>query len=149
MISKFETWQRFVPSIFYVGKGKSSRPYAHLYDAIKIHHGSQVDVPKGKHSESEKIDRIISIWNAGKGVVCLPVFHNILPVEAYTREASIIDCIGIQNLANLKRGDYYGHSMSWTMRQRKQLGILLLYKAMHIFLIQGESQLRSDDIKKD
>lgn len=39
LIPKHMSWQRFIPSIFYVGKGKSSRPYAHLYDAIKIHHG--------------------------------------------------------------------------------------------------------------
>jgi hypothetical protein len=101
-----------------------------------------------KHQESVKLDRIIDIWKSGKGVICLPVFHNILPVEAYTREAAIIDCIGLKNLTNLKRGDYYGHALSWTMRQRKQLGALLLYKAMHIFLAEGESQLRPDDIKK-
>lgn len=94
-----------------------------------------------------KLDRIIDIWKSGKGVVCLPVFHNIMPVEAYTREAAIIDAIGLQNLTNLKRGDYYGLSLSWTMRQRKQLGVLLLYKAMQIFLAEGESQLRPDDIK--
>lgn len=39
LISKHISWQRFIPSIFYVGKGKSSRPYAHLYDAIKIYQG--------------------------------------------------------------------------------------------------------------
>lgn len=32
---------RFLHSIFYVGKGKSSRPYAHLYDAIKMYNGKQ------------------------------------------------------------------------------------------------------------
>lgn len=148
-ISKYDAWQRFLASIFYVGKGKSSRPYAHLYDAIKFHQGTQVDAPNSKQSDCAKLERIINIWKSGKGVVCLPIFHHILPVEAYTREAAIIDCIGLQNLTNLKRGDYYGHSLSWTMRQRKQLGVLLLYKAMHIFLMQGESQLRPDDIKKD
>lgn len=148
-ITKFDAWQRFLASIFYVGKGKSNRPYAHLYDAIKIYQGTKVDMLNSKQFESAKLERIINIWESGSGVVCLPIFHNILPVEAYTREAAIIDCIGIQNLTNLKRGDYYGHSLSWTMRQRKQLGVLLLYKAMHIFLMQGESQLRPDDIKKD
>lgn len=39
LISKHQTWKRFVSSIFYVGKGKSSRPYAHLYDAIKMYKG--------------------------------------------------------------------------------------------------------------
>lgn len=28
-------WQQFLNSIFYVGKAKSTRPYSHLYNAIK------------------------------------------------------------------------------------------------------------------
>lgn len=35
-LDKSEVWKRFLSSIFYVGKGKSSRPYSHLYDAIKL-----------------------------------------------------------------------------------------------------------------
>lgn len=35
-LDKAEVWKRFLSSIFYVGKGKSSRPYSHLYDAIKL-----------------------------------------------------------------------------------------------------------------
>lgn len=102
---------------------------------------------KTKQQDSLKLDRINDIWRAGKGVICLPVFHNIMPVEAYTREAAIIDCLGVENLTNCKRGDYYGTSKSWTMRQRKQLGVLLLFKGLHIFLAEGESQLRPDDIQ--
>lgn len=30
-------WKQFVESIFYVGKGKNSRPYAHLYEAMKFY----------------------------------------------------------------------------------------------------------------
>lgn len=100
-----------------------------------------------KLHESVKLDRIIEIWRANKGVICLPVFHNITPVEAYTREAAIIDCLGVENLANIKRGDYYGIAKSWTMRDRKKLGVLLLYKAMQVFAVEGESQLRPNDIK--
>lgn len=37
VISKYDAWRRFLSSIFYVGKGKCSRPYAHLYDAIKLY----------------------------------------------------------------------------------------------------------------
>lgn len=100
-----------------------------------------------KYQESLKLDRIIEIWRANKGVICLPVFHNITPIEAYTREAAMIDCLGVENLTNIKRGDYYGISKSWTMRDRKKLGVLLLYKAMQVFMVEGESQLRPNDIK--
>lgn len=95
--------------------------------------------------DSVKLRRIIDIWKSGKGIVCLHVFHNIMPIDAFTREAAIIDAIGLENLTNLKRGDYYGVH-AWTMRERKQLGAALLYKALQIFLVDGESQLRPDDI---
>lgn len=101
-----------------------------------------------KYQDSLKLDRIIDIWCSGKGVICLPIFHNITPAEAYTREAAIIDCLGVENLTNLKRGDYYGITKTWSTRDRKKLGVLLLYKAMHVFMVEGESQLRPDDIKK-
>lgn len=113
-----------------------------------ITENSSIPVDKvSKYQESLKLDRIIEIWRANKGVICLPVFHNITPIEAYTREAAIIDCLGVENLTNIKRGDYYGISKSWTMRDRKRLGVLLLYKAMHVFMVEGESQLRPNDIK--
>uniref|UniRef100_A0A182JXF9 LEM domain-containing protein n=1 Tax=Anopheles christyi TaxID=43041 RepID=A0A182JXF9_9DIPT len=186
-----ELWKRFLSAVFYVGKGKSSRPYCHLYDAIKLYHqkedstenhpvanggdftiaaeeiifqcseesivfgnnlrriASQVGKitnRKQMATDSAKLNRIIDIWCAGKGVVCLHVFHNIMPAEAYTREAAIIDAFGIQNLTNLKRGDYYAKCLSWPMKQRKQLGILLLYKAMLIHLAEGETQLLPTDL---
>ena len=31
-----EAWRRFLSSIFYVGKGTRSRPFSHLYEAVKI-----------------------------------------------------------------------------------------------------------------
>uniref|UniRef100_A0A182MY22 LEM domain-containing protein n=1 Tax=Anopheles dirus TaxID=7168 RepID=A0A182MY22_9DIPT len=197
LLEPLELWKRFLSSIIYVGKGKSSRPYCHLYDAMKLYHqrectGSESSGGKEKEAQggdlmveaeeimfqcseesvavvggsnlrkycqvgkivnrkqmaadSEKLNRIIDIWCAGKGVVCLHVFHNIMPAEAYTREAAIIDAIGLQNLTNLKRGDYYAKCLSWPMKKRKQLGILLLYKAMLIHLAEGETQLLPSDL---
>ncbi|XP_050740916.1 uncharacterized protein LOC108033658 isoform X2 [Drosophila biarmipes] len=170
-LEKFGVWQRFLDSIFYVGKGKSSRPYAHLYDAMRQHtrlhqkrdkekknkdrgggfRTLQPDVfrsppPADGKMGSRKLERILDIWQHGSGVVCLHVFHNILPIDAYTREAAIIDALGLTHLTNLKRGDYYGPAQSWTMKQKKQLGIALLLKAMHIYLAEGESQLSPSDL---
>ncbi|XP_017048970.1 ankyrin repeat and LEM domain-containing protein 1 isoform X2 [Drosophila ficusphila] len=170
-LEKFAVWQRFLDSIFYVGKGKSSRPYAHLYDAMRQHtrlhqkrdkekssrergggfRALQPDVfrsppPGDAKMGSRKLERILDIWQQGSGVVCLHVFHNILPIDAYTREASMIDALGLAHLTNLKRGDYYGPAQSWTMKQKKQLGIALLLKAMHIYLAEGESQLSPSDL---
>ncbi|KAH8403010.1 hypothetical protein KR222_003102 [Zaprionus bogoriensis] len=169
-------WSRFLDAIFYVGKGKCSRPYAHLYDAMRQHTRAhlkqQQQQGEGRRglaaagagmlllpelfksppaagaaaAGSKKLQRILDIWQQGSGVVCLHVFHNILPVDAYTREAAIIDALGLAHLTNLKRGDYYGPAQIWTMKQKKQLGIALLQKALHIYLAEGESQLSPSDL---
>lgn len=153
-LEPLEAWRRFISSIFYVGKGTSSRPYSHLYDAIKMYQQrlgnskSSTDSPCKKNvKESEKLNRINAIWKAEKGVICLNVFHNIMGLEAYSREACIIEAIGLDNLTNLKRGEYHGLTKTWFMREKKQLGTVLLYKAFKIYLSEGESQLRPTDIK--
>lgn len=195
-------WRKFLSSIFYVGKGKSSRPYSHLYDAMKYYeinrthyqnklteqittdvtitqervlfHAEKsvqttsnstpsnvkskspskkspvknlnLQMIKKDAQESKKLEKILEIWNSKKGVVCLHVFHNIIPAEAYTREAAIIESLTLSHLTNMKRGDYYGMAQSWNLRKRKQLGIGLLHRAMQIFLAEGESQLTPNDL---
>lgn len=140
-MEKAEVWEKFLNSIFYVGKGKRSRPYQHLYDAIKVFSGESC--AKNKLVESKKLSRIIEIWKENKGVVCLHIFHNILPCEAFTREAAIIESLGIHNLTNAKKGEYYG--ACFTMRQKRQMGIALLHRALNIYLAEGESQLKPSD----
>ncbi|KAG5683895.1 hypothetical protein PVAND_013155 [Polypedilum vanderplanki] len=162
-MNKIDVWKKFISSIFYIGKGKSSRPYHHLYDAIKIYNNNILIDEKDKSKqcenvakqlcgqknnkmfESKKLKRIVDIWKENYGVVCLHLFHNIMPSEAYSREASMIEAIGIHNLTNLKKGDYYGAPTSFTMRQKRQMGISLLYRALNIYLAEGESQMKPDD----
>ena len=43
---------------------------------------------------SDKVLRILQIWESGLGVISLHVFQNVIPVEAYTREACMISSIG-------------------------------------------------------
>ncbi|XP_011183388.2 uncharacterized protein LOC105212806 [Zeugodacus cucurbitae] len=177
-IDTHKAWIRFLESVFYVGKGKTSRPYSHLYEAMKLHSrlhsqhkitSSRTDVVQSQRQkvssirkqticldifktniqkplDNKKLERILDIWRCGKGVVCLHVFHNILPSEAYTREAAIIDAFGVQHLTNHKRGDYYGPAQTWTMKEKKMFGISLLYRAMQIYLAEGESQLSPSDL---
>ena len=84
-------WETFLKSIFYVGKGKRSRPYQHLYDAIKIFSLEDKEklggTAKIKPVESKKLSRIVEIWKEKSGVVCLHMFHNIMACEAFSREA--------------------------------------------------------------
>lgn len=71
-----------------------------------------------------------------------------MAVDAYTREAAMIDAIGIANLANIKRGDYHGLPSNWTTAKRKKFGAFLLHSAASILKLDGVRQIRPKDITK-
>ncbi|XP_048416151.2 ankyrin repeat and LEM domain-containing protein 1 [Stegostoma tigrinum] len=139
-LSSAECFRTFVSSIFYVGKGKRSRPYCHLYDALT--HFKNIN-----DQVSAKLKQILDIWESGLGVISLHCFQNVIPVEAYTREACMVDALGLQMLTNKKRGDYYGIAATWPLRKRRLLGVHMLRRALQIFLAEGERQLRPADIR--
>jgi ankyrin repeat and LEM domain-containing protein 1 len=58
----------------------------------------------------------------------------------------MIEAIGIDNLTNMKRGNFYGESKDWSMKRKRQLGTVLLRKVCAIFLAEGERQITPDDI---
>lgn len=127
---------RFIESVFYIGKGQKSRDFMHLYDALV-----------GRDSITRrKIDTIRSIWADGYGVVSLHLFHNITSKEALTREALMIETIGLDNLTNVLRGTIQ-FKLGWNERKRRQLGALLLLRAYNQFINEGERQLKRDDLK--
>lgn len=134
-LTEGEIWSIFLSAIFYIGKGKRSRPFAHLYDAFKVW------VSKTSISTNKKINCILDIWNNDYGVICLHVFQNVIPVEAYTREAAMIDAIGTECLGNCKGGEYYGIAATWSLQQKQKFGRYLLYRALQILLHEGERQL--------
>ncbi|KAK7115928.1 uncharacterized protein [Littorina saxatilis] len=136
-----EAFKTFLTAVFYIGKGKRSRPYCHLYEAI-----SQLKTPKVK--VSQKVQKILDIWSSSVGVVSLHCFQNVIPVEAYTREACMVDAIGLGCLTNVKKGDYYGVASTWPMSRRRCMGAYLLNKAYHIFLSEGERQICLPDIQR-
>ena len=43
---------------------------------------------------SNKVNMILDIWQNGYGVATVHVFHSVIPVEAYTREACMIEALG-------------------------------------------------------
>lgn len=126
----------FIESIFYIGKGQKRRDLMHLYDAL---------ADRGSITH-KKIDRIRSIWDEGYGVVSLHLFHNITSKEALTREALMIETIGLQNLTNLLKGTLQ-FKLGWNEHKRRQLGTLLLQRAYLQLLNEGERQLRKEDLK--
>lgn len=136
-----DVWDLFLSAIFYVGKGKKTRPYSHLYDAVALWKIRHLD------SDNSKLKRILDIWINNDGVICLHVFHNTIPVEAFTREAAMIAAIKLENLTNAKSGDFYGIAATWPQKNKKSLGVYLLFKAMKILLQDGERQIYPRDIE--
>ncbi|ESP05479.1 hypothetical protein LOTGIDRAFT_102206 [Lottia gigantea] len=130
----------FVAAIFYIGKGKRSRPYTHLYEAI-------TQLQKPKPNVSNKVQQILDIWYEQQGVVSLHIFQNVIPVEAYTREACMIQAFSLDKLTNKKKGDFYGTSSTWSMKVKRRMGVYFLKKALQIFLAEGERQICPPDIK--
>ncbi|XP_075227354.1 uncharacterized protein LOC142327878 [Lycorma delicatula] len=131
----------FLEAIFYVGRGKLSRPYFHLFEALDVwNHWKTVS--------SKKVNKILDVWGSGLGVICLQIFHNVIPAEAMTREAAMIDALGLQMLCNERVGDYYATASTWNLRQRQQLGSVLLVRALNILLNEGERQIRPRDISQ-
>lgn len=139
-LEKVEIWETFLSAIFYVGKGTRSRPFQHLYEAVQNYNKSNCN------SDNKKISRILDVWKDNQGVICLHVFQNVIPVEAYTREAAMISALNLENITNIKGGEFYGISASWSKKQKNLLGIYLLYRAMKIFLNEGERQIFPTDI---
>lgn len=133
-----QLFDKFVKSIFYIGKGQKKRDLMHLYDALE----DRNSITK------KKIDRIRSIWADGCGVVSLHLFHNITSKEALTREALMIESVSLCNLTNLLKGTIQ-FKLGWNEHKRKLLGALLIYRAYVQFLNEGERQLRREDLRID
>ncbi|KAG8517294.1 Ankyrin repeat and LEM domain-containing protein 1 [Galemys pyrenaicus] len=139
-LTPVERLRTFVHAIFYVGKGSRARPNVHLLEALS-HRGQP-----GKQA-CPKVRQILDIWASGHGVVSLHCFQHVVAVEAYTREACLVDAIGIQMLTNQKHGHYYGVVAGWSPARRRRLGVHLLHRALLVFLAEGERELRPQDIK--
>uniref|UniRef100_A0A4X2KMZ3 Ankyrin repeat and LEM domain containing 1 n=2 Tax=Vombatus ursinus TaxID=29139 RepID=A0A4X2KMZ3_VOMUR len=140
ILSPAECFQTFTHAIFYVGKGTRARPYSHLSEALRHQRNRQKQT-------CPKVQRILDIWASGHGVVSLHCFQNVIAVEAYTREACLVDALGMQVLSNQKKGHYYGAVARWPPHRRRRLGVHLLHRALGIFLAEGERQLRPPDIQ--
>ncbi|KAG7274062.1 hypothetical protein CRUP_022447 [Coryphaenoides rupestris] len=139
-MSPHECFQTFVHAVFYVGKGKRSRPYSHLYEALEYFKGD-----KTSKKLCPKVQHILRVWDEGQGVISLHCFQNVIPLNP---KPPPITSSGLKMLTNQKRGDYYGVVSTWLVAKRRELGVHLLYRAMQIFLAEGERQLRPADIKR-
>lgn len=78
-------------SVFYVGKGKGDRRFAHVKEARK-------------GAKGRKCDRIRAILAEGAEPTARIVKHYADELEAYAAEAALIDSHGLANLTNVSIG---------------------------------------------
>lgn len=129
-------FNEFVESIFYIGKGKNARSMQHLKDAKQL---------KTK-TASNKVKRIWTIWEKGKGILLLHMFNCIASGEAFCREAAMIDAIGRDNLSNEVRGHYHGQMSTWSSSQQRLFGVYLLHKAYLSYKIDTPQPIYPSDL---
>ena len=101
---------------FYVGKGKDSRWYAHLYEAIRLRTASKKWINKN-NTNPHKLNTIIGILNDNKSPIIIKLQSNLTNDQAHLAEIILIDCIGRRNLkvgplTNITNGGTGGDNIS-------------------------------------
>lgn len=139
-ISSAERFSKFLDSIFYVGKGKKSRPFQHLVDARSAR-------DNGMAGQAVKHEKICNIWEAGYGVSFVQCFHNLSSDEAFTREALMIKAINVKNLTNIRHGSVYGSVREWSESRQRLMGSILLNRSFQIFLADAASEVRASEVE--
>lgn len=81
--------------IFYIGKGKENRVFEHVEEALK-----------DEERESAKIDLIREIKDEGLEVEHYIIRYGLEESVALEVEAALIDCLGLENLANKVKGHH-------------------------------------------
>lgn len=134
-----DVWLTFLRAIFYVGKGKSARPFVHLYQAHKLLQSTNSHVL----AKNPKLALIVHLWRQQRGVILLRGFRKISSNDAFTREAAMIDALGMRHLTNRRVGVYFGLARSkYTKEQRKKMGVALLHMMLSAFLKKNERELQ-------
>ncbi|KAF1763273.1 hypothetical protein GCK72_011539 [Caenorhabditis remanei] len=115
------TFEKFVKSVFYVGKGTGGRPLDHFRDARK-----ELEKPPNEQDLSEKYRRIGDIWKAGFGIPKHEIYHGASDHEAFVREACMIETIQVTNLTNKMKDGFHGFTKKWTLTTKTEYGTWLL-----------------------
>ncbi|XP_065351366.1 ankyrin repeat and LEM domain-containing protein 1-like [Cloeon dipterum] len=137
-----EKWRTFVRSIFYVEKGQSLLPNDHLRDAYNFLRSAK-NVKSDVRNAGKRMQRIMQIWSEDEGVIVLEAFQFINSAEAHTREAVIIDALGLPSLCNEIPGTYHdgGVVKNLDPDQKLSFGKYLLLKAMREYINSEEIKI--------
>ncbi|EFP02531.1 hypothetical protein CRE_02444 [Caenorhabditis remanei] len=126
------TFETFVKSIFYIGKGSNSRPLQHFIDARNEMDKAPIDQKMNK-----KLQTIVDIWSSGHGVPKLQFSHGVSDKAALIKEACMIDAVQVKNLTNQKKGEFHGFTRKWDPTTKTEYGAWLLDRAGSTLTIDG------------
>ncbi|VDN29683.1 unnamed protein product [Cylicostephanus goldi] len=113
-------------------KAFQARPLAHLIEAKR-----EREAKSAKMTTNAKLKRIDSIWGSGHGVLCLQINHSVSDEEAFVREAALIEALRLENLTNIKGGEWRGSSKVWTLPMKAQFGTYQLQRALGVLKMEG------------
>lgn len=130
-----ECFRVFCSSLFHVGCGSKSRPLAHLQEAAN------------RSKDSNKVRRIRSLWSEGYGPVSVMLQPSgLCHEEALTRQALLVSALGLHNVTNVRGGVLHGPYSSWARDQVSELGVVLLFRAMLVYLSDGEKAWQKHEL---
>ena len=78
----------------------------------------------------------------------LSFFHDSSSFVAATREAIMLDFIGLKNLTNERRGSFYGGIKEWDQNVLINMGKYCITKIMTYSINQHVEPIRKEDFRK-
>jgi hypothetical protein len=130
------TLHLFLSGCLYLGKGQADRPFMHIREAVD------------EKNDSEKHEAIRNVWDNNGGVIVLTFFHDSSSYVAATREAIMIDFIGLENLTNERRGSFYGGVRNWDQNVLNNMGKYFITKIMAYSINHHVEPIRQEDIPR-
>ena len=124
----------FLSGCLYLGKGQADRPFMHIKEALDNKNGA------------EKHEAIRNVWMNNGGVIVLTFFHDSSSYAAATREAIMLDFIGLKNLSNERRGSYYGGVGGWDKNVLTNMGKYFITKIMTYSSTKHGEPIRKEDL---
>ena len=129
------TLHLFLSGCLYLGKGQADRPFVHIREALDY------------DNENEKLQAIRNVWKKNGGIIVLSFFHDSSSFVAATREAIMLDFIGLQNLTNERRGSFYGGIKEWDQNVLINMGKYFIGKIMAYSIDQHVEPITKEDIR--
>ena len=139
----FPLFMIFLLAIFYIGKGSTRRDLSHVRETLKlVSEGDDgVDIEPGG-----KIHNCITEMADNDGVVIVTGFSDSSHYMSHSREAAMIQYIGLNKLTNKDKGTFFGASKKWSLVKKKNFGLLALFSIFKNYINDGSNGIQIDSL---